>query len=632
MTATHFLEGKFTRAGADDESLTVPAVLSSELPVNRNDRNGGYIEVLRHSYDSINLSRFPLPVIESHDQGKVNIGIAEKPQIIGGKLRATVRFGASTRAKELFNDIKAGIVRNLSIGYQIDDFTETKQTTGETVVTATRWQPFETSIVSIPADPSAGFYRNLEMTTATQNTDSQDDQYASGVNAERERIRFIQDAGKSCQISARMINDFISRGVTQEVAGSTFLEIAGARHTGAITAVLSDNERANYAAAGSTQRSYGDSQAMHDPYEPRPLFGTSARHNGGDDLQEAMSDGLLIRSGIRVDNPHVAAQDFARMRMVDIAETFVKSRWGFGGMKSAADVIKRALTTSDFPLLLENIAAKAVMSGYDSEPASHTAWVKVTEVVDFKQQKRVALSGAPDLDLVHEGGEYTYGALSEKGESFAIQTYGKIINVSRQALINDDLEGLVKIPIALGRSASRLEADKVYAILTGNPNMGDGTALFHANHKNLQTGAALSITSLGAARAAMRLQKGLNGAILNIVPRFLIVPAALEAIAEQLVTSLVDPARQNATRQLSWIRGLQIVVDARLDASSASAWYLAADYNQVDTIELAYLQGQRGAFLDSQETFNIDGTQIKCRLDFATAPIDWIGLIKNPGA
>lgn len=328
-----------------------------------------------------------------------------------------------------------------------------------------------------------------------------------------------------------------------------------------------------------------------------------------------------------------------RMSLADIARTMVGQsggtiRRGMFGIRqeTAQDVIKAAMTSSDFPLLLENVAAKSLMNGYDSEPASHRIWVKTTDSPDFKMQKRVVLSEAPNLQLIREGGEYTYGYMKEKGEGFYLQTFGKMVSLTRQAMINDDLEAFTKIPDGLGRSAARLEADKVYSILTGNPAMADTKALFHADHNNLMTAGALSITTLGVARTAMRKQTSMNGAILNIVPRFLIVPAALESTAEQLIASLVDPTKQNATPQLAWIRGLEIVVDARLDADSDTAWYLAADSNQVDTVEIAYLQGQRGAFIDQEQNFDSDNLKIKCRLDFQAAPIDWIGLIKNPGA
>jgi ATP-dependent Clp endopeptidase proteolytic subunit ClpP len=372
------------------------------------------------------------------------------------------------------------------------------------------------------------------------------------------------------------------------------------------------------------------------PDSHRIEYGRNDHHH---EFMGAAIDALLLRNQIRPKLLHPAARDLMHMSLTDMARTMVSQAGGtihrgLFGVKSETthDVIKAALTTSDFPLLLENVASKALMSGYDSEPATHRAWVRQTDVADFKQQKRVALSEAPNLELINERGEYQHGGMKEKGEGFALQTFGKIISLSRQMMINDDLDAFTKIPNALGRSAARLEADKVYGILTANPIMADSKSLFHADHNNLMTAAALSVESLGVARASLRKQKGLQGAILNIVPRFLIVPAALESKAEQLVASLVDPTKQNDTPQYAWIRGLEIVVDARLDEDSEVSWYLSADFNQVDTIEIAYLQGQRGAFIEQSQDFDTDALKVKCRLDFQAAPIDWIGMIKNPGA
>ena len=71
---------------------------------------------------------------------------------------------------------------------------------------------------------------------------------------------------------------------------------------------------------------------------------------------------------------------------------------------------------------------------------------------------------------------------------------------------------------------------------------------------------------------------------------------------------------------------------ARLDAASETAWYLAASPNQIDTIEYAYLEGQQGAYIETRNGFDVDGVEIKCRLDFGAKAIDWRGLYKNPGA
>lgn len=140
------------RAATEDG---IPAVLSTTAAVDR----CGYREVLAHDADAVDLSRAPLPLIESHDSRRVNVGIVDNIRVDGDKLRGVARFGTSARARELVADIKAGIVRSLSVGYEILKFRESGGT-----VTATRWRPFETSIVAVPADPGAGFFRGKDMT------------------------------------------------------------------------------------------------------------------------------------------------------------------------------------------------------------------------------------------------------------------------------------------------------------------------------------------------------------------------------------------------------------------------------------------------------------------------------------
>ena len=208
-----------------------------------------------------------------------------------------------------------------------------------------------------------------------------------------------------------------------------------------------------------------------------------------------------------------------------------------------------------------------------------------------------------------------------------------MVAITRQTLINDDLDAFTRIPAMYGNSIAQLEPDVVWGIITANPAMADGTALFHANHKNLAgTGAALAVDAVGAARAAMALQTGLDKkTVLNIRPAFLIVPAALELKAEQLVAQNLVPAATSSVVPQS-IRTLSPISEPRLDAASATAWYLAASPNQIDTIEYAYLEGQQGAYIETRNGFDVDGVEIKCRLDFGAKAIDWRGLYKNPGA
>lgn len=130
----------------------------------------------------------------------------------------------------------------------------------------------------------------------------------------------------------------------------------------------------------------------------------------------------------------------------------------------------------------------------------------------------------------------------------------------------------------------------------------------------------------------MAKQTGLDKkTVLNVRPAFLIVPASLELKAEQLVAQNLVPAATSSVVPQS-IRTLAPISEPRLDAASETAWYLAASPNQIDTIEYAYLEGQQGAYIETRNGFDVDGVEIKCRLDFGAKAIDWRGLYKNPGA
>lgn len=147
ITRTLTLDRKLTKGDV------FPAVLATETPVERD----GFFEVL--DMQRIDLSRAPLPFIESHDTGRLNIGVGENLRPDGDKLRGDVRIGNSTRGRELAEDIRARIVQWLSIGYRTSDPVEVGERDGLPVYSFA-FQPIELSAVSVPADSNAGFYRS----------------------------------------------------------------------------------------------------------------------------------------------------------------------------------------------------------------------------------------------------------------------------------------------------------------------------------------------------------------------------------------------------------------------------------------------------------------------------------------
>lgn len=288
--------------------------------------------------------------------------------------------------------------------------------------------------------------------------------------------------------------------------------------------------------------------------------------------------------------------------------------------------------TSDFSIALASTVNRSLRRGYESAPQSFKLWCNPGKLSDFRAATRVSVAGNLALEKVNEFGEFKRGKIVDAGETIQLATYGKIVGVTRQAVINDDLSFLDRLPAMFGRAAADFESDTVYSVLTGNAAMSDGTALFHANHGNLGTAGVIGETTLSEARQGMRKQKDPSGnnQPLNLVAKYVIVPAALETAAQKQFQAIIVATKTADTNIFRDI--YEVVVEPRLDANSVISWYMAADPATIDTVEYAYLDGQEGLYTEERMGFDVDGLEVKGRLDFATKAIDWRGMWKNPGA
>jgi hypothetical protein len=287
-------------------------------------------------------------------------------------------------------------------------------------------------------------------------------------------------------------------------------------------------------------------------------------------------------------------------------------------------------TSSDFGQILIDVAHKSLLKGWEESAETFEMWTNKGSLSDFKTSNRVGLDELGSLRQVKEGAEYKYITTSDRAEQIALATYGEIFAITRQAIINDDLSALTRIPTMMGRAAKATIGDLVYAILTSNPKMSDGKALFHTDHGNIGTGAVSDITALDALRQLMRKQKS-GSRNLNIRPEYILGPTALEAQANQTIRSasvkgsdvnsgIVNPLQNFA----------QYIGEPRLDDDSAVKFYMAAAQGQ-DTIEVAYLDGIDTPYIEQQEGFTVDGVSTKVRIDAGVAPLDYRGLVRSTG-
>ena len=657
----------------DNDARTVEVIWSAGARVRRASFFGEpYDEELSLDPAHVRLDRLNAgaPFLKVHEIDTLDAVIGSvvpgSVRIENGRGIAQVRISERADVEPIWRDIQAGHIRAVSIGYQVHRFDISKSDGGRELWRAVDWTPFEISAVPVGADPAAGFRAKSEHhdcvlhrrdaetsegatqmtdkttpaapaddttdTAATEEITVPDDKTGAAEaqaraaetrsqpkapkpeapdteaiatrarEAERDRVSTIYDLAGRLNLERNFAEDLVKRGVSVDESRRLILDQVAAK---------SDETRTF-------------------PHVSVPLGGRDERIT----RRDAVANALLHRYSPTLFPLEDAARQYRGMTLLELArESLGNSGVNTRGL-SRDEVATRALhTTSDFPEILSAVTNKTLRQAYDAYPRTFALFCRQVLATDFKSMHRVQLGEAPQLLEVGESGEFKRGTLGESKESYKVKTYGRVVAITRQTLINDDLDAFTRIPAMYGTSIAQLESDVVWGIITANPAMADGNALFHTTHKNLAgTGAALDVSSVGAARAAMAKQTGLDKkTVLNVRPAFLIVPASLELKAEQLVAQNLVPAATSSVVPQS-IRTLAPISEPRLDAASETAWYLAASPNQIDTIEYAYLEGQQGAYIETRNGFDVDGVEIKCRLDFGAKAIDWRGLYKNPGA
>lgn len=427
-----------TRA-APAESLTVEAdartiefPFSSELPVERWFGN----EVLSHRSGAADFSRLNDggALLYNHNTDEI-IGVVERAWMADNRGHARVRFAKTARADEIFGMVQDGIMRNVSFGYRIAEMTETSED-GTPTYTATRWEPFEISLVTVPADPTVGIGRadanekrpvvvnraEPEAPTAptpeqetemTDNAASVTDAGVAAALAERARISAISALG------ARHGNTDLARTL---IDGGKSLDEARAAFLEAITGKQEPMTAAPSPEIGLSKkesRSFSFLRALNalaNPTDRRALEAAA--------FELECSDAVGAKIGKRAQGIYVPFEVLSRDLTVGTTTA--------GGHTVATDVM-----ASDFISLLRNSMATAglgarMMSGL------------VGNVAIPRQ------TGGATAYWVAEGSAPTESAQAFDQVTLSPKTVGAFTDISRKLLLQSsiDIEALVRSDLA----------------------------------------------------------------------------------------------------------------------------------------------------------------------------------------
>lgn len=651
------LRASFQPSTFDDEKRTVEVVFSTGARVLRGFWNR-YYEELSLDPKHVRLERLNAgaPVLDTHSSYELRdvIGVVERAWIKDGEGRALIRFSEREEVAPIIADVKAGILRNISVGYAVHRFEQVEGGDEEIpVYRAVDWEPHEISLVPIPADAAAQVRSEQQQPTincvfvtrgvAAQRGETMDPKEKEG-GQRAEDTRVADDAAKRAAEAAR------EEGVRLERQRQADIRSA--------VRALPEAEREKFAqeliekgATVEEARAKVLDKLAGAQTEIRNTVRIETEEDERDKWVRGAEAWLLQKAGVA---PLVAKHtgqraadpgEFRGLSLLDLArESLARSGVNVRGMDKMA-IAGMALvrggyitqSTSDFAVVLENVMHKTLQAAYATQQDTWSRFCKRGTVSDFRPHPRYRMGLFGKLDKLTENGEFKNKAISD-AEKAVIQagTVGNIINLSRQMIVNDDMGAFSDLATKLGRAARLSVEIDVYDMLKSNGGMGpilsDGKTLFHVDHGNIaSTAGAPSVATFDNVRVTMAQQKDPWGnEFLDLRPAVWLGPLGLDGEARVVNDAQYDPDTANKLQRPNKSRGIfaDIVGTPRL---SGAAWFAFADPNVAPVLEVAFLDGQETPVLESQEGWRIDGIEWRVRFDYGVAGVDFRGAVRNAG-
>jgi hypothetical protein len=675
-------------ASYDSKNRTVEVVMSSGYRGQRYDffSDSFYMEELDVSDAAIRKDRLDLgmPVLTNHSQfssGKslANVGVVTSYRIENGQLMGTLKMSRTKEVEPILQDLEDGIIRSVSLGYRVHKYLDvTTPTDTMQILRAVDWEPMEVSLVSIPFDPKAqtrsapSVHRVLIETKPIEGETMKIEERSAEEGSEKPAAEVEKKIEAAPAAEGEKVEEAKVEAAEVERKEEVKAEEAPAPAAPSVEEVRS-SERVRSSTILEAVRKAGLETKFAQELitkgtsidEARALIIDTLAERGdkplsnkneiqvGDNNKSELFNRGIVNAVMHRANPATVklteeGRHFRGMRMSQIAAEVLEA----AGIKtrgmSSSEIASKVLShdfhiragehgTGDFSSLMADVANKTLRQAYEETEQTFKPFVRQVTAPDFKNINRVQLGEFASLEKVNEHGNLQYGTISDSKETYKIYSYAKGLKLTKQAIVNDDMDGFSRMAMLMGRAASRLESDLIYSILLLNANMGDSVALFHSSHGNLGSTAAISETTLKEMRKLGRKQTGLNGALLNVLHKYLIVSPELEVTAMKEVGAVVP----TATSGVNVFKGsFDIIVDPRISAGVASlsangsttAWFAAASPSDIDTIEIAYLEGEAGPKIVEDVDFDSQGVKMAVWHDVGAKAIDYRGLFKNIGA
>lgn len=618
----------------NEQERTVEAVLSAGADVERYEYDERwnvvrYVERLRMDAASIRMVRLSsgaMPWLVMHRTGDVDslVGVVLRGWLDeNNRLRVLIRLSDDEESAPTVRKIINGTLRGVSVGYWIYREEITTEPGQLEIREAIDWEPFEGSSVIVPADP-AGAIRShqppapkpiQEPTMSAPATSTAPDQAAirAAVEAENKRVTTIQSRAAALGLGDDVIKPLVDdTTITVEAAAVRMLD-----------AVASQQEKQRLT----------------------PTPGLQFVSDAGDARRLALEDVIELKLGMRHDlSDRARSLGLLNLRMDTIAHEVLR---GSGmepkGFTVPAEVFKRSVkhhmarsmggiqTSATLPSLLENVANKALLKPFVGEAAIYEQISFREDLPDFRNQSVVTMNAYPDLVEIPEGDDITYGVLGDGADTWRLYTYGKGVQLTFQAMINDDLRGIARVLQTAPNAVYARRAALFWAMLTANSGAGQsikGANLISSGHLNVGTPGALAAGTVNELVLLLmkQLMPGSSEQFMQQTPTHILLPIHYREIWKQISQQYYMPTSA-ATAKTDLLMGLEVIAVPQLGTSGNKPFYVLAKENT--PFVHGTLQGQPGPMMEQETDFDSGGIKMKVVDHFGCKAVDYHGIAGN---
>jgi len=584
--------------GADPS--VVPATLSTDAPTAVMIGDELVDEILEHSATSVDLSRFPLPLVEDHAGNRTSIAVAENPVIENGKLRASIRFGAQARAREVLADVRSGIVRSLSIGYRRSAIAE-----GNGAIRVTRWVPLHVSPVGAPADTGAGFFRSATPPPAKVNQMTPEQIAAAAAEklanekAQAEAIRAATEAATRAATEA-----------AKEIAATA--ESLGLRSADFLGKPPAEAQKAMLAALQAERAA-----KTKEPVSPAV---TSISVDQTEKFRDAAVEAYAGRLSFKCDN--LQGNPFAGRSLSGIAREYahrqgVRNVHAWEKKDVASYVLGKGeghrdagnIVNASFPnFVLAAIVTKLIARGFEQDP-QNLVYPLITErliVPDFKQFT-IGAMGTGNLQKTAENVPFNELAKSEGSYNSTAKMWGGTLSLSFQAMVNDDTMNFDRSLRNSGEIAQKTIERRVIQKLLMGTSTSESTSTWTSNTTSGCTPVFTTADTLAAARAnigkgpaALMAKLGLDSNPTNNMTEYFLAGPTSGGFLSALKQQTGGQAVGNGFGAIPNLLVSPWLEAAALTGNSTTTYYAIAN-KRASGLSVAYISGFESPQVDEMD-------------------------------